>query len=138
MTIPGSCCCGAVRFELAAPPSMMGTCHCSRCRKVGASSFVFVARDAFTLLSGADNIATYAPEPGYRYARSFCSKCGTALGEIGSDAPSFPVPANTLDADPGVRNRFHEFTAEKPGWYEIADDAKQFPGHPVKADPQDG
>ena len=33
--IQGSCCCGAVKFELNAVPDMMGTCHCSRCRKLG-------------------------------------------------------------------------------------------------------
>lgn len=43
----GSCCCGAVAFELAKPPTMMATCHCARCRKLGASTFVSVRREAF-------------------------------------------------------------------------------------------
>lgn len=34
--IRGSCCCGAISFALSEPPSMMGVCHCTRCRKVGA------------------------------------------------------------------------------------------------------
>jgi hypothetical protein len=29
-----------------------------------------------------------------------------------------------------IQNQFHEFVAEKPSWYDICDDAKQFPGHP--------
>jgi hypothetical protein len=65
--------------------------------------------------------------------RCFCKVCGTALGEIVSDQPNFPIAANALDADPGLRNRFHEFVAEKPAWYDICDTAKQFEGHPVRS-----
>ncbi|MEQ8747314.1 GFA family protein [Pyruvatibacter sp.] len=129
----GSCCCGAVRFELTAPPSMMGTCHCTRCRKVGASALVFVKKDDITWLSGRDKVQEYQPEPPHKYTRCFCRVCGTSLGEILSDEASFPINAHVLDDDPGVRNAFHEFVAEKPVWYDIADDAKQFEGHPTSS-----
>ncbi|WP_456300043.1 GFA family protein [Rubidibacter lacunae] len=42
--LTGSCCCGAVKFELMAEPSMLGICHCTRCRKVGASAIVFIKK----------------------------------------------------------------------------------------------
>ena len=133
MTIPGSCCCGAIRFELSEPPSMMAACHCSRCRKLGAGTFVFVRREGFRWVAGEELVARYVPELPYKYTRAFCSRCGTALGEAGTDADSFPIAANALDSDPGVRIRFHEFVAEKPAWVTICDDAKQFDGHPIKA-----
>lgn len=126
----GSCCCGAVRFSVAGDIGMMGTCHCSRCRKVGAASFVFVKKADFTLEQGRDNITVYQPEADYKYARCFCNKCGTALGEILSDADSFPVTANCFDDALRVENRFHEFVAEKPDWMVIGDKARQFSGHP--------
>src|SRR5690606_31028195 len=47
----GSCACGAVTFTLSRRPTLMGTCHCVRCRKSGASPYVFVKRNAFTLTS---------------------------------------------------------------------------------------
>jgi hypothetical protein len=131
--IQGSCCCGAVRFELTSPPDMMGTCHCSRCRKVGASTFVLVKRDTLRWLEGRDAVARYAPPPPFQYARCFCRSCGTSLGEIDSEAETFPIAAHCLDDDPGVRNRFHEFVAVKPAWYEICDQAKQFPEHPTRS-----
>ena len=109
---------------------MMGTCHCSRCRKVGASTIIFTKKDHFQLTQGEDMLQFYHPEEGYKYTRSFCKKCGTALGEIGSDSDSFPIPANTLDDAPGLSVQFHEFTSEKPDWYQICDEAKQFDGHP--------
>lgn len=131
--IKGSCCCGAIQFELSEVPSMMGTCHCSRCRKVGASTFVFVKKNAFHWIRGRELVSRYEPEPPFKYARCFCQKCGTALGEVESQQDSFPVAANSLDDDPVVRNMFHEFVANKPAWYEICDAARQFQEHPVKA-----
>jgi hypothetical protein len=130
--IRGSCCCGAISFELLAPPVMMGTCHCSRCRKAGASTFVIVKRESFRLLRGAEAIARLAPEPPFKYARTFCRLCGTSLGEVGSEQDSFPIAAHCFDDDPIVRNRFHEFVSAKPAWYDINDDAKQFSHHPTR------
>lgn len=111
---------------------MMATYHCSRCRKVGASTFVFVRRDTFAWVTGEDNVSCFEPTAPYKYARCFCRTCGTALGEINSTEDSFPVAANCLDSDTGLRVRFHEFVAEKPEWLEIGDHAKQFEGHPVQ------
>jgi hypothetical protein len=133
LMIKGSCCCEAIRFELLSMPTMMGTCHCSRCRKVGASTFVFVSKASLRWVQGKEFVSRYEPEAPYLYARCFCRKCGTALGEIDSAQETFPIAANCLDDDPGIRNLFHEFVAEKPDWYEICDGAKQFEAHPVKS-----
>ncbi|MBI1250337.1 MAG: GFA family protein [Alphaproteobacteria bacterium] len=130
--IRGSCYCGAVVFELAAQPSMKATCHCSRCRKAGSSTFVFVKAADFRWIQGEDNVQRFAPTPPFTFGRAFCKTCGTALGEPGA-GDTFPISAHALDDDPGVRNRFHEFVADKPAWYDIADDAKQFAGHPQKS-----
>ncbi|WP_227512261.1 GFA family protein [Tritonibacter mobilis] len=108
----------------------MGTCHCTRCRKLGANVMVFIHRDSLTWRQGRDNIALYQPEAPYKYARCFCKTCGTSLGEILSNEDSFPISAQTLDTDLDIRNRFHEFVSEKPLWYEICDTAEQFEGHP--------
>ncbi len=128
--VSGSCCCGAVQFELLAPPSMMGTCHCSRCRKSGASTIVFVRREDLRWRQGKEQVALYQPEAPYKYGRCFCRICGTSLGEILSDAESFPIAANAIDTDLGLKNQFHEFVSDKPGWYDILDEAAQSKDHP--------
>jgi hypothetical protein len=128
--IRGSCCCGKIKFQLKEKPQMMGTCHCSRCRKVGGSVLVFVNKESLEWIEGKDLVATYRPGPAFKYNRNFCSACGTSLGEILSSENSFPISANCLDDDPGVRNLFHGFVESKPAWYEICDDAKQFPQSP--------
>lgn len=129
--ISGSCCCGAVKFELLAAPTMMGTCHCSRCRKVGASTFVFVDKGDLKWIEGREHVERFEPDPPYMYRRCFCKRCGSTLGEILSDDARFPIAANALDGDLALKNRFHEFLCEKPAWYEICDDAQRFDRHPV-------
>lgn len=128
--IEGSCCCGAVKFQLASEPSMMGTCHCSRCRKVGASAIVFVKREHLTWIKGREQVALFKPQPPYKYGRCFCKICGTSLGEILSGDETIPISANALDTEFSVKNQFHEFVSEKPAWYEICDGAPQSDGHP--------
>ena len=96
--IKGSCCCGAISFELSKPPAMMGCCHCSRCRKVGASTLVFVRSDTFRWIGGEEMVQRYPAVPPYKCNRCFCSCCGTALGEPGG-GDSFPINANCLDDD---------------------------------------
>jgi len=128
--INGGCCCGAVKFELLNQPSMMGTCHCSRCRKVGASTIVFVKKEDLKWIQGQEHVQLFQPTPPYMYGRCFCKICGTSLGEILSDSDSFPIAANALDSELEVKNSLHEFVNEKPSWYEICDNAKQSEGHP--------
>nr|WP_219340146.1 GFA family protein [Spartinivicinus marinus] len=109
---------------------MLGMCHCSRCRKVGASALAFVKADNFQITAGLDKITTYKAQPPYKYDRCFCSLCGTALGEVLSGMESFPINANCIDGEFKIENKFHEFVSEKPGWLKIGDNAKQFSEHP--------
>ena len=128
--LKGSCCCGAIQFQLTNLPTMMGSCHCSRCRKLGASTILFVKKSEFTLLQGHAFIEKYQPEAPFHYIRSFCKNCGTALGEISSENESFPIPANCLDDDLPLNIQFHVHVASKPNWYSICDAAPQFQENP--------
>ena len=128
--IKGSCYCGAVKFELLSLPSMMGTCHCSRCRKAGASAIVFTKKADLKWLEGKEQVATFHPVAPYKYSRCFCKICGTSLGEILSQEETFPISANAIDTPLPLQNQFHEFVSEKPDWYQICDQAPQSDGHP--------
>ena len=130
MVIRGSCNCKAVQFTLETPPKMMGTCHCSPCRKSGANIFVFVQNRDLSWVSGKEAIGRYGPYENNKYTRCFCKICGTGLGEILSDSESLPINAHCLDDDLQIQNSFHEFVDDKPSWINICDDAKQFPKHP--------
>jgi hypothetical protein len=132
LPIRGSCLCGAVRFELTAPPLFMACCHCSRCRKAGGgmAATVAVRSEDFRWVAGREHVVRYQPEPPWKLIRSFCGLCGTSLGEPDTNAEGggFPIAASALDDDPGLRVVLHECVADKPAWLDLCDDAHQFPG----------
>ncbi|MGC9458858.1 GFA family protein [Vibrio genomosp. F10] len=109
---------------------MMGSCHCSRCRKVGASSLAFLKSEKFKIITGVDKITIFKEEPPYEYDRCFFSISGTSLGEVLSKMDSFPINAHCIDTEFEIENKFHEFVSEKPSWLKIGDNAKQFNEHP--------
>jgi len=113
--IKGSCCCGRVRFELFEPPAMMGTCHCSRCRKSGSETYAYVRAEAFHWLAGQDLLVRYRPRPPFRFTRSFCKRCGTSLGDPESGR-ILAIAANCLDDDPGAPQSFEEYVPDTPPW----------------------
>jgi hypothetical protein len=78
--VPGSCACGAVRFEIQLPTRFCVHCHCSLCRTNHGAAFVTwvgVAKTQFRLLTSETALTHYASSDHGR--RSFCSKCGTSL-----------------------------------------------------------
>lgn len=128
--IKGSCCCGAVQFSISELPKFLAECHCSRCRKLGATPFAMVTAESFELESGREKIVEYPPEPPFKYLRLFCGVCGTSLGEMTSNESMFPIPANCFDDEFDMPIRFHEHVATKRRWVEIPDGVKQLPGDP--------
>ncbi|HEX7035853.1 MAG TPA: GFA family protein [Pseudomonadales bacterium] len=54
----GSCHCGTVRFEVAAPPTRAGECNCSICWKLGTLWSYYHPRDV-RFLSGLDQTLAY-------------------------------------------------------------------------------
>lgn len=116
-----SCCCEKVKLKISSYPTVMGTCYCSRCRKVGASTIVFINRKDLEIVEGLEFIGTYLPEPSYTYRRNFCINCGSSLGEVLSLDDSIPIPANIVDDELELEINFHEFVSEKPKWIKICD-----------------
>ncbi len=114
----GSCCGGGVQFEVLDNPVMSGTCFCSRCRKVGASSFMLVKKESFKLIKGKELISTFHPGTTFKYHRNFCRVCGTGLGEVLSTDDSFPVSLNCVDDGPEIELKFTEHEEDIPKWYQ--------------------
>jgi hypothetical protein len=121
-----------MRFGMLAQElfNILAECHCSRCRKLGATPFAMVQAESFELLSGRDQIVEFHPTPPHKYLRLFCARCGTSLGELTSEEAKFPIPANCFDEDLGLEIRFHEHVATKPSWVRIPEGVKQFEGDP--------
>jgi hypothetical protein len=75
MIHPGSCHCGAVRFEVDAPEDLEALdCNCSICSMTGFLHLI-VPRSNFRLLAGEDALTVYTFNT--RVARhTFCRECG--------------------------------------------------------------
>jgi hypothetical protein len=86
---PGSCHCGAVRFEVTIDASAASRCNCTVCTKTGVTGGI-VKPSAFVLLSGEESLSVY--EWGAKISkRFFCKHCGVHcfgrghLAEVGGD-----------------------------------------------------
>jgi hypothetical protein len=125
LPITGRCVCGAVRFELSAPPLGALYCHCSRCQHrtgTGVSVSALAAPGSFRLLRGEDRVRCWDPGDG-GWVKCFCGECG---GHLYTTDPAEPetvsVRMGALDADPGIRPSVHQFAEYAPAWAPVPDD----------------
>src|SRR5205807_10207512 len=87
--LTGACGCGAVRFEVTAPPVSALYCHCTRCQRrsgTAASANALVAPGSFVISAGEDRLRAWKPEGGGE--KWFCGDCGSALFTRRADDPS--------------------------------------------------
>lgn len=78
----GGCQCGAIRYELQAPPFGIWACHCGLCRKQSGSAFglsMGVAIAALEFTQGEPAVWTRDTESGHRLDCLFCPQCGSRL-----------------------------------------------------------
>ena len=124
LPLTGGCACGAVRFELDAPPVSANWCHCTRCqRRTGtpASPQTRIAPGSLRVVSGETFLREWAPPGGF--AKVFCSECGSSLWSRSSDDPeAISVRLGAFDGDPGIRPGYRQFVAYAAIWDEIPED----------------
>ena len=81
MIYEGGCHCGAVRFEVEAPPEIeCGDCNCSICSKSGYLHLI-VPRSRFRLIQGEQILTNYTFNTGVAQ-HLFCTTCGLSLIHI--------------------------------------------------------
>jgi hypothetical protein len=113
-----------VRFEVTAPFSTSGYCHCTHCQRrtgTGSSVSARVPRAGFRFLQGEQQVKAYKPPAGL--PKLFCSRCGSALfsGDPSND-DEVAIRFGTLDRDPGIRPKYRMFVRSAVPWEEIPDD----------------
>ena len=122
--LTGSCACGAVRFEITAPFTTAGYCHCKRCqRRSGAlwSLNGIVDSGAFRLVEGAEAVRSWRPPTGL--PKAYCAHCGGHV--FAGDPDSTPILAirlGAVDGDPGIRPSWRQWVESAPDWEPIPDD----------------
>lgn len=125
----GSCLCGAVRYEISAPITLVTHCHCSMCRKAHGAAFgshATIAREKFRFTAGEDSVTRYASSPGVE--RSFCAHCGSTLQWSSDRRPDdIAIAAGTLDTPLAPPPQRHIYTDSRASWYRIEDTLPQTP-----------
>ncbi len=89
LPLTGGCHCGALRYELSAPPLMIYNCHCTNCQKITGSAFTVsatVLEGALSFTKGAPARVEWSADSGNRRFGLFCGGCGSrvANGQIPS------------------------------------------------------
>lgn len=116
--LKGSCLCGAVCFEVTGPIRGVGSCHCSKCRKVsgtaGNAQFI-VAVDRFHWTGGEEMIKEF--ESGDRWDRGLrrCNDCGSPLPDS-YDGQRMWVQAGLMDDPLGTDIKLHIFCGSRADW----------------------
>lgn len=132
--LTGGCNCGAVRFQLSAPPVSAIECWCKRCQRRSGAGFTPNARAAdgsFRLLAGAEALGVWDPGDG-GWEKLFCLRCGSHIcARDQGDHERVTVRFGAFDEDPGIRPSARQFVAYAPAWAQPPDDG--LPRYPERA-----
>jgi hypothetical protein len=133
MTITGGCLCGAVRYEITAPPVTARVCWCRRCQKIGGGSGtvnVTFPSESITVSGELSDFGSVADSGNEMYSR-FCPKCGTPVFTGAKSRPHLlAVRAGTLDDPEVAKPAITIWTKEAPSWAAIDSELPHDPGQP--------
>lgn len=79
LPLAGGCHCGALRYQLSAPPLMIYNCHCTNCQKITGSAFTVAAtvlESALAFTTGAPKRVSWRADSGNERFGLFCGDCG--------------------------------------------------------------
>lgn len=120
----GSCCCGAVTYEMEGPLRPSVACHCSQCRKTSGHywSATQVANNRFRLTKD-EGLKWFRASDTAR--RGFCANCGSSIFWQHDNEDATSVATGTLDGPTGIETAEHIYVADKGDYYELADGLPQ-------------
>lgn len=130
----GGCQCGAVRYELTAPPLQVYVCHCRECRKQSASAFgisVIMRSEDVKLVSGNPRRWSRPTDSGATLHCFFCPDCGSRVfhgDRLVED--SISVKGGSIDDPPDISQAHHIWTCRKLPGIVIPEQAQQFDQEP--------
>lgn len=123
-SVPGSCLCGAVRFEVTLPTRFCVHCHCSMCRRNHGAAFVTwfgLPKTSFRLLSGGTTVTHYQSSD--HGTRSFCSRCGTSLFcELDHDPDTIDITLASMAAPIDRAPEAHVYFDDHVEWVSVVDE----------------
>jgi hypothetical protein len=134
----GGCQCGAVRYELTAPPQRVYVCHCTECRKQSASAFgisVIVSSADLRLVRGTPKQWSRLADSGRMIDCFFCADCGSRIwhgNKERSDAIS--IKGGSLDQPVDLSAAIHIWTKRALPGIVIPEGAQRYQEEPDEAE----
>ncbi len=135
----GQCLCGAVKYELTAPPARMAQCHCKDCQRAsgtGHMSLAFFAEDDVRIVG---EIAEYAvtADSGNTNTRAFCPRCGGRLFSRNSARPGVrAVAVGSVDDNAWFEPGAVVYCGVRPAWDLTREDIARFDAMPPPPPPR--
>jgi hypothetical protein len=120
LPLVGGCMCGALRYEVSAPPVMIYNCHCTNCQKISGSAFnvsVIIAEAALRFTKGQPARVDWAADSGSTRYGLFCGACGSRVVNGGEPSTGmFSLRAGTLDDTSWVQPVGDTYTRSAQPW----------------------
>lgn len=129
-TVPGSCFCGAVRFEVTLPTLVCVHCHCSMCRRVHGAAYVtlFTLPKVQSRVTAGEGELVHHPSSDHG-VRSFCRRCGSALFfESRQREDQVDIALANMAAAIDRTPQFHIFFDDRAEWIEVSDSLPRLGG----------
>lgn len=137
VTLPlvGGCQCGALRYEIIAPPLMIYACHCANCQRIAGSAFglaTTITEDSLKFTSGKPHTVKWKSDAGNERYGTFCGACGCRIahGQIPSNG-ILSLRAGTFDDPSWVVPSGHIWTRSAQAWFEFGPDDLVCEGQPT-------
>ena len=132
--LTGGCQCGAVRYEITAPPRRVLACHCTDCQRQSGSAYglaMWVAEGDFRFTRGEPRFYEWRSAADRGKGAAFCGACGVRLYHANEWQPgTLAVKPGTLDDTGGFTPDLHIWTGSKQPWVVIPEDVASHEGQP--------
>lgn len=129
--ISGGCQCGAVRFEVSAPPFVAYTCHCRECQRLSSSAFTTCAQfpaESVNIIQGDTRTRVRDTDSGNRLTGWFCPSCGSTVFLQNSARPRIrTVFTGTLDEPETMPVSAHIWMDRAMPWFVVPEGHRTFP-----------
>lgn len=136
--VEGGCQCGAVRYQLTAPPLSVYRCHCKDCQRFSGATHsmsMVVRTETLAVLEGVAAIHEKTADSGRVTQMHGCARCGTRLWNASQLSPqTLVLKPGTLDEMDWAEPVGNIWTASKAPWIEIATDEPSYSGQPPNRD----
>jgi hypothetical protein len=130
--LKGSCLCGSVSFEVDGPIRGVGSCHCSKCRRVSGTggNAQFIAKtDRFRWVQGQQHVVTFKLPDGWGPTR--CRTCGSPVPDTYDNGKRMWVPAGLMSDSLGTSIVQHIFCGSRADWDQESPDAQHHDEYPA-------